>query len=105
MARLLGLEIFNKPSAPCIATRFPYGTLLDLSDIEKVKKGENTLKRFGFENCRLRLHSDIIRIEIPTEKFKDFLNKKDEILNALSPLEFRYITLDISGLKSGSMDL
>lgn len=104
-AKLLGLEIFDKPSTPCIATRFPYNTHLNPNDIEKVKSGERFLKSFGFENCRLRLHTNIARIEISQEKFGDFLNRKTEILEKLKPLGFKYVTLDISGLKSGSMDI
>ncbi len=104
-ARLLGLEIFNKPSTPCIATRFPYDTPLNLDSIQKVKNGEKILKDLGFENCRLRLHSDIARIEIPAEKFEKFLSQNPKIIDKLKPLGFKYITLDLLGLKSGSMDI
>ena len=70
-----------------------------------VEKGEKILKSHGFECCRLRLHENIARIEISQEKFNEFLNKKDEIVTKLKNLEISYITLDLEGLRSGSMDV
>lgn len=99
-----GISIYNKPSTPCLATRFPYGTKLNEEDIIKVQEGEKVLKKEGFENCRLRLHNDIARIEINKNKFSDFLLNKDEIIDKLKPIGFKYVTLDIEGIRNGSMD-
>ena len=104
-ARQLGLEIFNKPSSPCIATRFPYDTDLSENDIIMVKSAEKTLKECGFAACRVRKHNNIARIEIPIVEFTKFLNKRTKILTSLKTLGFSYVTLDISGLQSGSMDI
>lgn len=103
-AKNCGIEIFDKPSTPCLATRFPYGTELFEDKIELAAKGERVLKSAGFENCRLRLHNDIARIEIPPEKFIEFLTGKDAITETLKSYGIRYVTLDIEGLRSGSMD-
>ena len=104
-AKQSGIKIFDKPSTPCIATRFPYGTTLSEDLINKVKAGENLLKNSGFSRCRLRLHQDIARIEIPPEDFSTFLKTKDKIVKALKNLGFKYVTLDLEGIRSGSMDI
>ena len=104
-AQNAGIKIFDKPSTPCIATRFPYGTCLDEESINKVKEGERILKELGFSSSRLRLHNDIARIEVPLEDFQAFLNIKDKIIEKLKKTGFKYITLDLEGLRSGSMDI
>lgn len=104
-ARDCGIEIFNKPSSPCLATRFPYGENLTAEKLELVEKGEEFLKKRGFECCRLRLHGDIARIEILPEKFADFMKQKDFVISELKNLGIKYITLDLEGFRSGSMDL
>lgn len=104
-AQNLGLNIHNKPSTPCIATRFPYNTPLNTEAIERVKKGEKYLRGLGFTENRLRIHHNIARIEIPSEKFTKFLECRNEITENFKRLGFSYITLDIEGFRSGSMDL
>lgn len=103
-AKLCKIETFNKPSTPCLATRFPYGTPLTEEKLKTVSHGENILKTNGFDNCRLRIHNDIARLEIPQEKFEEFLKKKDILITDLKTSDIKYITLDIEGLRSGSMD-
>ena len=100
-AQSVGIKIFDKPSTPCIATRFPYGTCLDEGSINKVKEGEKALKELGFNSCRLRLHNDIARIEIPERDFDSFLKKKNKITGSLKSIGFRYITLDMEAIRSG----
>ena len=104
-AKEKNIEIFDKPSTPCLATRFPYNTKLYKEKLMQVESAEKFLKNNGFLNCRVRVHNDIARIEISKEKFIDFINLNDDIIKALKPLGFSYITLDIEGLRSGSMDL
>lgn len=105
IARELSLSVATKPSSPCILTRFPYNTKITNDLILKAKNGEEILKLYGFKNCRLRVHSDIARIEILPTDFYDFLKCKNEITSKLKKLGFLYITLDLDGLKTGSMDL
>lgn len=104
-AKIQGLSIYNKPSTPCIATRFPYNTFLTEEKIETVKKGEKILKDKGFYPSRLRLHDNIARIEIEKNQFENFLLTKNEIISQLKNIGIKYITLDIEGLRSGSMDI
>lgn len=104
-AKEVGIEIFDKPSTPCLATRFPYGTELNERILNIVRSGEKFLREKGFENNRLRLHNDIARIEIPNEQFENFLAKKDEITKYIKHFGVKYVTLDMEGIRSGSMDL
>lgn len=103
-AKNCGIEIFDKPSTPCLATRFPYGTELLEERITLAARGERVLRNAGFENCRLRLHGDIARIEISPERFAEFIGKKDCITETLKASGIKYVTLDVEGLRSGSMD-
>ena len=104
-AKELGLPFYNKPSTPCLATRFPYGTTLTAENLKVVEEAETILKNTGFNECRVRIHGDIARIEIPTEQFQIFLDNKSAITKSLKSLGIRYITLDIEGLRRGSMDM
>lgn len=104
-AKSLGLEIFNKPSTPCLATRFPYNTRLDIVAIERVKNGEKYLKSLGFTENRVRNHANTARIEIPQGNFTKFIHNAKEIATEFKRLGFSYVTLDMEGLRSGSMDL
>jgi len=104
-AKDCGIEIFSKPSSPCLATRFPYGTKLTQEKLDVVEKGEQILKNLGFECCRLRLHDDIARIEILPEYFEKLILQKDKLINELKSLGIKYITIDLEGFRSGSMDL
>lgn len=104
-AKNIGLSIHNKPSTPCIATRFPYNTILTEEKIEIVKQCEKLLKDNGLLSVRVRLHNEIARIEIEKEKFNDFLIIKDNIISKFKELGIKYVTLDLEGLRSGSMDI
>ena len=103
-AKYLNINLYDKPSMPCLATRFPYNEELDEILLNQVEKAENILSKFGFIECRFRLHKDIARIEIPKKQFKDFIKVQDKILKQLSFLKIKYFTLDLKGIKSGSMD-
>ncbi len=105
MAGEYSLAAASKPSTPCLATRFPYGTELTYAKMEQVDKGEAFLKTFGLHNVRIRVHGGIARIEIDTSAFSEFLVHKEEITGYLKKLGFVYITLDLEGFRSGSMDV
>ena len=104
MAEEYGLSVATKPSTPCLATRFPYGTQLTYEKMRQVENGEEILKSFGFYNVRLRVHDDIARIETDKEDFEQLLKHKEEIVKELKKIGYDYITLDLEGFRSGSMD-
>lgn len=100
-----GLSVAGKPAMPCLATRFPYGTVLDYEKMEQVEKGEAYLRALGFQNVRLRIHGDIARIEVDSAALYDALAQKKEITEYLKNLGYVYIALDLEGFRSGSMDV
>ena len=104
LAKELGVSVAERPSTPCLATRLPYGTEISTGVLEQIAKGEEYLHTLGFPVVRLRVHGEIGRIEIPKEKFKSFLEKSEEIIKELKKMGFGYITLDLQGFRSGSMD-
>lgn len=107
MAAELGLECASRPAAPCLATRFEYGTLLTPDAVRKVADGENFLRGLvpGSEAIRLRMHGAVARIEVPVKLFPEIISRRQEVTDGLRRLNFQYITLDLEGFRSGSMDL
>ncbi len=104
-AQSLGLSVSNRPSAPCLATRLPYGTQIDFALLAKIDAGETFLKAQGFLVNRIRVHGDIARIEIPKSDFTKFLQQTEHITKTLKELGLPYLTLDLEGFRSGSMDI
>ncbi len=105
LAAELGIPSSDKPSAPCLATRLPYGAKLDFDILERIDLGEQYIKTFGFYNVRLRLHQDILRIEIDKRDFEKLIKHQEAILSKIKDLGFLYVTLDLEGFRSGSMDI
>lgn len=105
MAKEYGISVAKKPSSPCLATRFPYGTRLSYEAMRKVEQGEAYLRSQGFYNVRLRVHGEIARIEVDKENMKRVIEQGDAITEYLKKLGYTYITLDMEGFRSGSMDV
>ena len=105
MACEYGISVSSKPATPCLATRFPYGTELTYEKMARVEKGEVFIKEIGLHNVRVRVHDKLARIEIDESTFGEFLTHKKEITDYLKSLGFIYITLDLEGFRSGSMDV
>ena len=105
LAAEYGLSTASKPAVPCLATRFPYGTSLTYEKMRQVEKGENYFKSLGFGNIRLRVHDTVVRIEVDAGEFDRLMQHKDEITAYLKELGYGYITLDLEGFRSGSMDI
>lgn len=103
----LGLKNASKPSAPCLATRFEYDTELSFEKINKAALGEDFLQKILPQagNIRLRCHNDIARIETTPDSFSTLLQHAREITTYLKKIGFSYITLDLEGFRSGSMDI
>jgi uncharacterized protein len=106
VSRDLGLPTWDQPSSPCLATRVAYGQPITLPLLKRLALGESLLACMGLKECRLRVHNSLVRIEVPEKEFGLFMNrtKRQTLLNRLSDLGFTYITLDLKGFRSGSMD-
>ena len=105
LSAALSLPTASAPSAPCLATRLPYGAFLDRKLLANIHKGEEAIRQMGFYNVRLRYHEPVLRIEIDRASFPDLLAKSEIIVSKLKRLGFLYVTLDLEGFRSGSMDL
>ncbi|HOK63663.1 MAG TPA: ATP-dependent sacrificial sulfur transferase LarE [Soehngenia sp.] len=105
LANELGISVANRPSAPCLATRIPYDTELDLNLLNKIDRCENEIKDMGFDVVRLRVHDKIARIEVEKDDIRRIIDNSDRIIDLLKSNGFVYITVDIEGFRSGSMDI
>ena len=103
-ARELLIPVADKPSTPCLATRFPYGTSMTDEALRRVERGEACLREFGMKVVRLRVHGDVARIETDAEGFELASAKRFELAFALRKEGFPYVTIDLEGFRSGSMD-
>jgi uncharacterized protein len=104
LARALDLPNWDKPAAACLASRIPYGTPIDLETLSRVEQAERALYRLGFEPLRVRHHGDIARIELGPDDIEDAVARRHQIVDTLQALGYTYVTLDLAGFRSGSMN-
>jgi len=103
-ARAMGLPFWNKPSSACLASRIPYGERITEEKLQRVEEAEERLKSMGFGQLRVRAHGKLARIELSQEELKRALACRERIAETLKALGFQYITLDLEGFRSGSMN-
>ncbi len=99
------ISVANRPSAPCLATRFPYNTKISYEVMRKIEIAEDFIRNSGFYNVRVRVHGDIARIEVDKKDLSKFIEHSEEIKNEMQKIGFVYVTLDLEGFRSGSMDI
>jgi uncharacterized protein len=100
----LGLPTFNKPSFACLASRIPYGTGITGRILGMIERSEEFLAGLGIAQVRVRYHGGVARVEVEDEAFDTVLDHKDEIVDALRGFGFIYVTLDLKGYRTGSMN-
>ncbi len=104
LSQELGLKTAGQGSFSCLATRFCYGDTINKKKLKKVELGEEILHKLNFSQFRLRIHKNLVRIEVLGEDYKKIIDNKDYIIKNLKNLGFNYITLDLEGFRSGSFD-
>ncbi len=106
LAKELGLWVHSKPSESCLATRLPYGDPITKEKLKMIGEAEAIIKEMGFEQMRVRNHDNIARIEVGQDEIVRFNEPsiRKKVIKGLKKLGFVYITLDLEGFKSGSMD-
>ena len=104
-AHKLGLPNWDKPSTACLASRIPYGQEITAQRLRRIDRAEDYLRRRRFTQVRVRDHYPIARIEINASEFKKILRERKRIADYLMGLGYKYITLDLEGYRSGSLDL
>lgn len=102
----MGLPTWDKPSFACLSSRFPYGNEINSKKLKMVEDAEQFLLDLGFKQVRVRHHGEIARIEVaPDERIKFFdLDVMNKVGNKLKDIGYTYVTLDILGYKTGSMN-
>lgn len=104
LAKQMNLPVWNLPSAACLASRVMYGEELTTEKLAHIDKAEAFLKSLGFTHCRVRVHESLARIEIAAEQMEAAFLEREKILDELKQLGFTYITLDLQGYRTGSMN-
>jgi uncharacterized protein len=104
IAKKLNLPIWQKPSAACLSSRIPYGTPITEGKLNMIEEAEAFLASLGIGQRRVRLHNTIARIEVNKEDTEKILMRQEEVVRHLKALGFAYVTLDLEGYRSGSMD-
>ncbi len=103
----MGLRTHDKPAAACLASRFPYGDAITAQKLERVARAEAILRGMGFRAFRVRSHDPIARIELgPDEDLAALLEdgKRQDLVARMKALGYKYITLDLEGYRTGSMN-
>jgi uncharacterized protein len=106
ISRELGLKTWDRPGSPCLSSRFPYGERITLKLLKRVERSEEFLRALGIETVRVRVHGDVARIEVTEQDMPLFFDSatRRRIIDALLSFGFRFISLDLEGFRSGSMN-
>jgi uncharacterized protein len=104
LAQALGLAVWDRPSAPCLATRFPYGTPVTRQGLARVSQGEVFLRERGFQPVRVRHYGETARLEVAPEAIQALTADREDILRFFKGLGFTYVVVDLTGYRSGSMN-
>ncbi len=105
-SRQMGLPTWDKPAAPCLSSRIPYGQRVTPEKLRQIGEAELLLRRLGYREMRVRHHESIARIELKPDDMARLLTSGDyqQVEKHLRELGFRYVTLDLRGLRSGSLN-
>jgi len=104
LSRHLGLRTWDKPAAACLASRLPYGTPVTIGTLRSVAVAESGLRHLGFADLRVRHYGDLARLEVPVGVFGAVLAQRDAVVAAVKAGGYRYVTLDLEGLRSGNLN-
>jgi len=105
-SRALSLPTWDKPSSPCLSSRFPYGTEINLERLKKVGNCEVFMKQLGFREFRVRYHGDLARIEVSQNEIDRLFDKsiREAIVKRFKEVGFNFVSLDLQGFRSGSLN-
>lgn len=106
LALELGLPNWSLPASPCLSSRFPYGEEITVAGLQMVAEAERRIRELGFGVCRVRHHGNLARVEVPLDDLRDAMDPsvRDAIVDSLRELGYAYVTLDLQGFRSGSLN-
>lgn len=107
LSRMLGLPTWDKPAMACLSSRFPYGTPITGEGLRQVGGAEKALRELGFRQVRVRHHNEIARIEVGAEEIRHLLDPEvaRQVVKALKATGYTYITVDLEGYRTGSLNV
>lgn len=105
IARMMNLPFWNKPSEACLSSRIAYGEAITREKLAMVERAEEMLKDLGFPRVRVRIHGSLARIEVPVSDIPVLISHREPVVQQMRAAGFCYVTIDLEGLRSGSMDL
>jgi uncharacterized protein len=105
-ARALGLPTWDKPASACLSSRIAFGVRITVDELRKVGRAERLLKDLGFRQVRVRVHDDLARVEVEAGDVPRLTDPevRARVVAALKDLGYRYVTVDLEGFRSGSMN-
>ena len=103
-SRAMGLSTWDKPAYACLASRIPYGESITPEKLSRIEHAEYVLRDLGFAACRVRDHGELARIEVPADLIDRAAGLRDKIVGPLKALGYTYVSLDLQGFRSGSMN-
>ena len=106
LARAAGLRVWDKPASACLASRIEYGRPVTREALSAVERGEDALRALGFRQVRVRHHGEMVRLEVAREELARALDLEmtAELVRIFKALGFKFVTLDLEGFRSGSMN-
>ena len=106
LSRQANLPTWDKPASPCLSSRIAYGTSVTIERLSRIDRGEEILREFGFREFRVRHHDTLVRLEIAPEEMDRVLRREviEQLAARFRELGFKYVTLDLQGFRSGSMN-
>jgi uncharacterized protein len=106
LSRQAGLPGWDKPALACLASRIPYGTPISVEVLSQIERAENVVRALvgRARDLRVRHHRDVARIEVEPGDFGPLIAQRDQVVTALKALGYSYVTLDLAGFRSGSMN-
>ena len=100
----VGLATWDKPAMACLASRVPYGQPITAEKLHRIEQAEYVLQDLGFRQCRVRDHEGLARIEVPADHVPRAVQHRHKLVEAIKALGYTYVTLDLEGFRSGSMN-
>lgn len=104
LSRYLGLPMWDKPALACLSSRFPYGEEITPEKLAQVARAEEYMRERGYRQVRVRHHGDLARLEVGSEELARAFSEREEITAELTEAGFLYVTLDLAGYRSGSLN-
>ncbi len=103
-ARWLGVPLWDKPAQPCLSSRIPYGTPVTIESLGRIEEAEDALRELGLREVRARHHDRLCRVEVGENEMDLAFERRAEIVSRLKALGYLWVSLDLSGLRSGSLN-